>query len=235
MAPFVLKKFTVQDETSSMRVGTDALLLGSICQASNSTNVLEIGCGCGIISLMLAQKSKSNIIAIEPDLPSYKEAQLNFNRSPWVSRLSAFNLTLQEYTGISELQFDTVVGNPPYYSNSLLSGNSRKDAARHGISLNSDEIFFYAEKMLTLDGSIWIIIPLSETSAFNASASSVSLFPGDLYYISTTNGKVPIRVILRYSRYFNAQPKEYNINIKSQDGSYSQDYKDLLHDFHPFL
>lgn len=55
--PFYFKKFKVYDDKSTMRVNTDGVLLGALVTPSNDKNILEIGCGAGYISMMLAQKS----------------------------------------------------------------------------------------------------------------------------------------------------------------------------------
>ena len=64
---FSFKQFSVQQEKSAMKVGTDGVLLGAWTPLINNPyNILDIGAGTGIISLMLAQRSFSEQIdAIE--------------------------------------------------------------------------------------------------------------------------------------------------------------------------
>ena len=53
---FRFKQFTVNDERSTLKVGTDAVLLGSWAGHKDAENILDIGTGCGLLSLMLAQR-----------------------------------------------------------------------------------------------------------------------------------------------------------------------------------
>ena len=46
------------------------------------TSILEIGTGCGVISLMLAQKSDARIVAIDSDEESVNQAGANFHEKP---------------------------------------------------------------------------------------------------------------------------------------------------------
>ena len=72
MQVFNCKQFQVKQAKSVFKITTDATLLGAL--AGNSMNheplrILEIGCGTGIISLMLAQRfPKAQIEAIDINL-----------------------------------------------------------------------------------------------------------------------------------------------------------------------
>lgn len=61
-----------------MKVGTDAVLLGRWVEVSPTDAVLDIGTGCGIMPLMLAQKGAGKIDAVELDAASANEAEINF-------------------------------------------------------------------------------------------------------------------------------------------------------------
>ena len=50
-----------------MKVGTDGVLLGAWTQPNKAQNILDIGCGTGLISLMLAQKTDASVLALEID------------------------------------------------------------------------------------------------------------------------------------------------------------------------
>ena len=52
-----------------------------------SRNILDIGSGTGLISIMLAQRCDAEITAIEPDNESYLQACENVSRCPWHNRI----------------------------------------------------------------------------------------------------------------------------------------------------
>ena len=67
---FHFKQFSVEDSSSPMKVGTDGVLLGAWTPVENNayTSILDIGTGCGVIALMLAQRiNNANIQAIDID------------------------------------------------------------------------------------------------------------------------------------------------------------------------
>ena len=66
MKPFSFKQFNINQSEKVFRIGTDAVLLGALAGVFGKQNILEIGTGTGIISLMLAQRnSEANITAID--------------------------------------------------------------------------------------------------------------------------------------------------------------------------
>ena len=56
-SPFRFKQFSISQEYSPMKVGTDSVLLGAWTPAINPTYILDIGAGTGVLSLMMAQRS----------------------------------------------------------------------------------------------------------------------------------------------------------------------------------
>ena len=53
---FRFKQFGVDDRRSALRVGTDGVLVGAWAVApQDAIRMLDVGAGCGVIALMLAQ------------------------------------------------------------------------------------------------------------------------------------------------------------------------------------
>ena len=114
MAVFRFKKFSIIQEKSAMKVGTDAVLLGSWASCKKANNILDVGCGTGIIALMLAQRNlNSNITGIDIDEITAKEAQLNINNSDWKERVKIKHISLQNF--VSKKKFDLIVSNQPFF------------------------------------------------------------------------------------------------------------------------
>ena len=57
MSEFQFKKFTIQLNNEVFKFGTDAALTATLAPLENISSALEIGCGSGVISFMLAQRN----------------------------------------------------------------------------------------------------------------------------------------------------------------------------------
>ena len=86
---FTFKRFKVKHGKSPMKVGVDAVLLGAWA-GEYAKSILDIGTGCGVISLLLAQRfPEARITGVDIDESSVEEASLNFKESDFNSRIQA--------------------------------------------------------------------------------------------------------------------------------------------------
>ena len=117
---FRFKQFTVCDERSAMKIGTDGVLLGAWTDIEGDSRILDVGTGTGLIALMLAQRNASaEIVGVDISHEAIEEARDNFLNSPWAKRLSVTEGDVCSFE--SNEKFDHIVSNPPYFVDSLHS------------------------------------------------------------------------------------------------------------------
>lgn len=161
---FRFKQFSVLHEKSAMKVGVDAVLLGSWVDLQNCRNVLDVGCGCGIISLMIAQRSETTYItAIDIDPASVDECEFNFCNSLWNSRLEAFKFNYSDFCDKcrrENILYDHIVSNPPYYDSGVnVDFTDSRVVARHKSELSPISLLSLSVDLLTENGKISVICP----------------------------------------------------------------------------
>jgi tRNA1Val (adenine37-N6)-methyltransferase len=158
---FRFKKFSVNDSQSTMKVGTDAVLLGSWMPVpENCQTILEIGSGCGVISLMLAQTTKAHITGIDIDEKSVEEAQKNLEHFYWKEQVQFIHGSVQDFAQKTTQKFEVIVSNPPFFENSLKSPDANRNISRHNDNLTFEELIAAVDILLSDNGRFGVILPL---------------------------------------------------------------------------
>lgn len=198
---FRFKQFSVAHSASAMKVGVDGVLLGAWTEVRpGDRRLLDVGCGCGLIALMLAQRCPSaRIAALDVDEPSVKEAQSNFNASPWAERLEAFRGDFADPEVRSNLSapFDLIVSNPPFFDSGIIEPETPRLLARHADALNPLTLLELGVLMLAPQGRIALISPPEWLDALRSNAVGMRL--QRLTYVSGREGKEPKRILTQWS------------------------------------
>jgi len=149
-----------------MKVTTDACVHGSWTPIEPEIkNILEIGCGTGIITLMLCQRiPNATVCAVEIDGQAAIQAQENFEASKWRDRIKVMNQDARELV-LSE-KFDLIICNPPYFLDSLRNPDIRLRTARHDDTLTFKDLVTITNKFLAPNGILSVMYPDTEFAAF---------------------------------------------------------------------
>jgi tRNA1Val (adenine37-N6)-methyltransferase len=233
---FTFKKFSLSDSRSAMKIGTDGVLLGAFASGFQAKRVLDIGTGCGLISLMMAQKTMAAIHAVEIEKAAAKQALKNFSDSPWPHLFSIYNKPVQEFQPPGNITYDLIVCNPPFFENSKKSYDQDRSRARHTETLRFDELFFHSVRLLEAKGKLIIIYPYVIMGLNDKKASEYNLFPQEKLIIRPSPAHPPVRVITIYSKKLTREMKENTLCIETEKRhEFTAEYINLTRDFHPFL
>lgn len=216
-----------------MKIGTDSLLLGAWASIDNSPNsILDIGTGCGILALQMAQSSRANTIdAIEPDADSYEQAVGNFENSPWADRLFCYHCTLQEFLQEPEELYDVVISNPPFYDSAFTSPNLKRANARHTGSLSFESLVEAMDVLLSKNGIFNLILPYPEEEKFIAIAASQNIFPHKICRVKDRTDSPTKRSLLALG-FEEKIPIISQLELKNDTGGYCNDFKNLTGEFY---
>lgn len=215
-----------------MKVGTDGVLLGASTPISgNEKQILDIGSGTGLLSLMLAQRClQANITAIEIDKDAANESAINFKNSPFANRLESLHLSFDSFlTSQPPTLFDLIICNPPFFPGSQAEGSRKK--ARDSYSLPSEALFSGVAQLLSKNGQFSLIIPHSDEKRLLLVAETHQLFPSEIMRIRGRKNAKIVRSILHLKK--GAQylrEKELMIELESRH-EYSAEYLQLVKDF----
>lgn len=230
---FSFKQFNVQQDRCAMKIGTDGVLLGAWTPLINNPyNLLDIGAGTGILSLMLAQRSNlEQIDAIEIDEGAYEQCVENFEASPWSDRLFCFHAGLDEFVDDPEDEYDLIISNPPFYTDTFKSENTQRDIARFEDALPFEELIEAAALLLSDNGIFSVIIPFKEEKKFVAMCKELELFPLKITRVKGTPTAEIKRSLLAFTR-IQQTPIIAELTVEISRHQYTPEYIALTQDFY---
>ena len=234
MSKFTFKQFSIQQDKTAMKVGTDGVLLGSWTPVNhNPFSVLDIGAGTGIIALILAQRTHAEQIdALEIDEDAYEQAVENFENSPWSDRLFCFHAGLDEFIDEPEDEYDLIVSNPPFYAKDYKTENEQRDLARFQDAMPFDELIEAADLLLSENGIFAIILPFKEEEKFIALAKESELYPFKITRVKGTPTAEIKRSLLAFSRNENLEIEIDELVIEIDRHVYTSEYIELTKEFY---
>lgn len=232
---FHFKQFDLDHERSTLKIGTDAVLLAALTHPVKAQSVLDIGCGCGVIAFCIAQQLSDNhlfpnIYGIDIDADSVEESRENAARFPLLPE-SCFHferISLQDFVKQqNDLKFDLIVSNPPFFHNDLKPQNTSKLRSKHGDGqLLFSEIVEGTDSLLTKDGRFALILPPTEMAEFHQLAIR-KWHCHKSVYIRPTASKPVYRIVREYTR-TPQQKEETFLSIRDSELSYTPDYLKLV-------
>lgn len=228
---FRFKKFTIYHDRCAMKVGTDGVLLGAWVDVSGD-NILDIGTGTGLISLMMAQRNeKARIDAIDIDSDAVSQAKDNIGNSPFGNRINSWNASLQVFCSKAEKRYDVIVSNPPFFVQSLKSPNKERSLARHTDSLPVADLIGLSASLLSQAGRMSFIYPFDYKAELIKLAEQYKLSVSRITNVFPTSDSVPKRILVELSKE-EATPIENDLIIEKARHVYSDGFTALLKDFY---
>ena len=234
--PFKFKEFTIHQDKTAMKVGTDGVLLGAWCSVDDYPDtILDIGSGTGVISLMIAQRSDAMTIdAVEVDENAYEQTVENFEKSDWGDRLYCYNATFNEFAdeiGEEEETYDLIVSNPPFYTDDFETEDDARNKARFTSSLSFEELIRGVSKILSENGVFSVVVPFKEEESFINLTKEKKLF---LNRICRVKGKVTSEIkrsLMEFS-FIEKVIEEKSLVIEIERHKYTEDYINLTKEFY---
>lgn len=230
---FCFKQFKINQTDCAMKVGTDSVLLGAWANLPQQGNILDIGSGTGILSLMAAQRSQqAHITGIEIDNAAATRARMNVAASAWSERIDVINSDFAAWAAHTPLQFESILSNPPYFEQSLLSPDATRTVARHTIALSFETIFDLSRRLILPQGTLSLVIPTQMFQHVNSIAALYGWGNTRHTQVHTTARKPAKRSLCEWRRNHYAPCQEEKLYIHDANGNHTREYTVLTQPFY---
>lgn len=224
-----------------MKVTTDSCLFGAWCASQikklplQTGNLLDIGAGTGLLSLMVAQQAEARIKAIEIEMEAAQQATENAAASPWRHRVQVINGDILLYSPTE--RFDCIISNPPFYENSLKASDESKNRAHHNTALSLALLLPVIRNLLNPAGNFFLLLPFARWNEIGELTAANNLYINKSIAVRQSPAHPPFRVMVQGSNVTNKEKpvSTAEIVVKDGNGQYTAAFTALLRDYYLFL
>lgn len=180
--------------------GTDALLVAKFVNGGTRKKVVDLGCGSGVIGLLLLSEKKANhIFGVEIQEKYSKLASYNAEINDFKENFTAINCNLNDIKDHFDCGYaDIVVSNPPYMKNNYGKKNisEEKSIARHEIFCTIDDVCKAASWCLKSGGDFYLVHRPERISSILYSMKKYSIEPKKLLPVSSNYNDPPSLILI---------------------------------------
>lgn len=212
------------------RFGTDAVLLANFVRANANTRLIDIGCGTGILSILINGRTGAAVTAIDiqPDMVDMAARSANYNSQ---TNIKVMELDVRQAADVLGLgSFDAAVCNPPYFNTGTHNPNVSRAIAEHQLSLTIQDVTLSAYKLLKYGGKLFLCYPAQQLAEAMYSLMQNKLMPKRLCLVAD-NVEAPPYLALIEAKKGGAfgLVLEPLLILKSKDGTLSPCAKTIYH------
>ena len=149
----------VYQDDSMFKFSIDSVLLPNFVTLSKKKGrILDIGCGNGVIPIVLTTRTSNHVDGVEIQKDVYELAKRSVEYNNLEDQITIYNEDIKEFSKNCETDmYDTITCNPPYFKDMKQNDDLHKTYARHEESLNVEEVMAIAKKLLKNNGNIAIV------------------------------------------------------------------------------
>lgn len=212
-----------------MKVTTDSCLFGAwvadkIKGDESIKNILDIGSGTGLLSLMLAQQSSATIDGIELQEKDYLQSLENVAASQWKDRINIIHADATSHQ--FNKKYDIIISNPPFYENDLKGGAKGKNIAHHDEGLTLKNLINIISLQLSPSGKFYILLPEKRREDLLQTVGNIGLFINQIIAVHQTEKHDAFRIMIE-GNFKSAEQASRNLVIKEKE-IYTNEFIGLL-------
>lgn len=157
----------IEQPENMYKFSSDAVALGNFVQCKHTDTVIDIGCGTGVLSLLIAYNHHPHeIIAVDinPDATAQIQKNIALNQD----KLAATQFTVLNtdarnlHQQLNPKVADVIVCNPPYFTTGKKPTNPHKNLARHDDTLSLEALAQLCTKNVKFGGLVYFCYPANQ-------------------------------------------------------------------------
>lgn len=221
------KGLKIIQDNSLYTFTSDSVVLANFVKIKKNENAVEIGCGCGVVSILLSAKTNvKSIVAFEIQQEMSNLARKNLKLNNLEDKIQIINDDVVNfYKYLSANETDVVFSNPPFMYSNTGNHNTVKNIARHDGKLTPEKLCSVASKILKDNGRFYLVyLPERLCEIFDCLVKN-KLQPKRLFFTENQKGQIKLCVIEAVKNGGKGVKILPNLTVNENNG----DYLEKLH------
>ena len=130
--------------------------------------------------------------------------------------------------------YDLIVTNPPYFQSAVECRSTERQLARYTESLNYQQLIDVVKRLLNPQGLFGLVLPYHLTEQFKQLTALNQLYLCHELQVKYTANKDYSLVLMAFSFNQHASVERQSLDMRDEEGRYSQQFRQLLADFYLF-
>jgi tRNA1Val (adenine37-N6)-methyltransferase len=227
--PFQFKNFIIHQENVSLPVTTDSCLFGSFAEFKDSSSILDLGTGTGLLMFILNQKYPvAEITGIELQKDSCLCASSNIQINQKNDQLRVIEGDLFDFD--FKRKFPAIICNPPFFENSLVSKSKSEAIAKHFNHYTFKKLFNRIYSLLDDNGEVWLMLPYMSFETIKDELKPSKLYIIEHIIVKSKSNKTPHLCFVKLTACSKNKLaiKSEEIIVYNADHSYTEQSKKIL-------
>lgn len=223
---------TIVQPACGYRFAIDSILLGRFARPRRRARVLELGAGCGVVSIMIAalyQPAEVIAIELQPQLAAMIAHNAALNGNLAVTAICGD--LRRQIPGLTPGSFDYVIANPPYRAErrGRESPNPERRAARSGDGTTLTAFVAATARYANAGGQVAMVFTASRTPELIAELKYNSLEPKRIRFVHSRASEKATVVLIEARKAGGIEAIiEPPLFIYDSSGSYSDEVRAML-------
>ena len=207
------------------RFNSDSVILANLADVSKDEKVYDLGCGSGVMSLLVAAKKGATVVGVELQDALASMAERSVKANDYQQKVTIVKGDVRDAETLFPAgDADAIIINPPYFKagSGEVSHDEMQAIARHEITLTLPEELAAARHLLKQTGKAFFLFPTSREKEFDKSVQESGLFLCGKIYLTSSADKTPDSFIAKITK----TPLEQTTRVlvtKDEEGKMSKE------------